>query len=71
MNLVLLNSDAIRRVAKMAKDDGFPPAFLSMQSTYVSSSSEESDKQVRGRTRLVFVYSSLDLSEVRQISRSM
>lgn len=69
--LVLLNSDAIRSIAKIAKDDGFPPAFLRMQSTCVSSSFGEPDIKIHGRTRLVFVHSSLDLSEVRQISRSM
>jgi hypothetical protein len=44
MVLVFLNPRAIRSIVKMAKDDGFQPAFLGMLSTSVSSNYEVPDE---------------------------
>jgi hypothetical protein len=41
MVLVFLKEDAIRSIAKMAKDDGFASVSLGIQSTSVSPSYEE------------------------------
>jgi hypothetical protein len=46
MVLVFLNPCAIRSIVKMAKDDGFQPAFLGIRSTSVSSDYEVPDELV-------------------------
>ena len=61
--LVLLDADAIRSIANIAKDDGFPPAFLSIQSTSVSSSYRKPDRLDPRTYKVGGAQSSPDMSE--------